>query len=69
MYERYSPIGEVLVYRLRKALYGLKQVPRVWIKKANKILKALGLESILTDKAYFITLNKELIYSIYVDDF
>ena len=69
MYEQYSPIGELLVCRLFKALYGLKQAPRVWIKKANKILKALGLESISINKACFITPDKELIYSIYVDDF
>ena len=69
MYEQYSPTGKLLVCRLLKALYGLKQAPRVWMKKANKILKALGLESISIDKACFITPNKELICSIYVDDF
>jgi hypothetical protein len=69
MYEQYSPTGEFLVCRLLKALYRLKQAPRVWMKKANKILKALGLEPILINKAYFITPDKELICSIYVDDF
>jgi hypothetical protein len=69
MYEQHSPTGEVLVCRLFKALYGLKQAPRVWMKKANKILKALGLEPIPTDEACFITPDKELICSIYVDDF
>ena len=39
------------------------------MEKANKILKALGLEPIPTDKAYFIIPDKELICSIYVDDF
>src|SRR5258708_36376967 len=39
------------------------------MKKANKILKVLGLESIFIDKACFITPDKELICSIYVDDF
>ena len=39
------------------------------MKKANKILKALELEPIFIDKACFITPDKELIYSIYVDDF
>jgi hypothetical protein len=57
------------VCRLRKALYELKQAPRVWIKKANKILKVLRLESIFIDKACFIILDKELICSIYVDNF
>jgi hypothetical protein len=69
MYEQHSPIGEVLVYRLFKALYGLKQTPRVWIKKANKIFKALRLEPIPIDKAYFIIPDKELICSIYVNNF
>ena len=39
------------------------------MKKANKILKALGLESIFIDEACFIIPDKELICSIYVDDF
>jgi hypothetical protein len=57
------------VCRLFKALYRLKQAPRVWIKKTNKILKALRLEPIPTNKACFIIPDKELIYSIYVDNF
>ena len=57
------------MYRLFKALYRLKQAPRVWIKKANKILKVIGLEPILTNEACFIIPDKELICSIYVDDF
>jgi hypothetical protein len=69
MYEQYSLTGELLVYRLFKALYRLKQAPRVWIKKANKILKVIGLEPILTNEAYFIIPDKELICSIYVDNF
>ena len=69
MYKQHSPTGKVLVYRLFKALYGLKQTPRVWIKKANKILKALRLESISINKACFIIPDKELICSIYVDNF
>ena len=69
MYEQYSPIGKLLVCRLFKALYGLKQAPRVWMKKANKIFKTLGLEPIPTNETYFIIPDKELIYSIYVDDF
>jgi hypothetical protein len=69
IYEQHSPTGEVLVYRLFKTLYKLKQAPRVWIKKANKILKALELEPIPTNKAYFITPDKKLICSIYVNDF
>ena len=69
IYEQYSPIGKLLVCRLFKTLYRLKQAPRVWIKKANKILKALGFESIPTNKTYFIIPDKELICSIYVDDF
>ena len=39
------------------------------MKKANRILKAIGLEPIPTDEACFITPDKELICSIYVDDF
>ena len=39
------------------------------MKKANKILKALELEPIPTDKTCFIIPDKELICSIYVDDF
>jgi hypothetical protein len=39
------------------------------MKKANKILKALGLEPIPINKACFITPDKKLIYSIYVDNF
>ena len=57
------------MYRLFKALYRLKQAPRVWIKKANKILKVIGLEPILINEACFIIPDKELICSIYVDDF
>ena len=69
MYEQYSPTGELLVCRLLKALYRLKQAPRVWMKKANKILKTLRLEPIPTNKTYFIIPDKELICSIYVNDF
>jgi hypothetical protein len=39
------------------------------MKKTNKIFKTLGLESIFINKAYFIIPDKELICSIYVDDF
>jgi len=39
------------------------------MKKANRILKAIRLEPILTNKAYFITPDKELICSIYVNNF
>jgi hypothetical protein len=39
------------------------------MKKTNKIFKALGLESIFINKVYFIILDKELICSIYVNDF
>jgi hypothetical protein len=39
------------------------------MKKANKILKILKLESIFINKVYFITPDKELIYSIYVNNF
>ena len=69
MYEQYSPIKKLLVCQLLKTLYRLKQAPRVWIKKANKILKALGLEPIPINKTYFITPDKELIYSIYINNF
>jgi hypothetical protein len=39
------------------------------MKKANKILKILELEPILTNKTYFIIPDKELICSIYVNNF
>jgi hypothetical protein len=39
------------------------------MKKANKILKALGLEPIFTNKACFIIPDKKLICSIYVNNF
>jgi hypothetical protein len=39
------------------------------MKKVNKILKAIGLKPILIDETCFITPDKELIYSIYVDNF
>ena len=69
MYEQYSLTGELLLCRLLKTLYRLKQAPRVWIKKVNKILKALGLKPISTNKICFIIPDKELICSIYVDNF
>jgi hypothetical protein len=57
------------VCRLFKTLYRLKQAPRVWMKKANRILKAIGLEPIFINKVCFIIPDKEFICSIYVDDF
>jgi hypothetical protein len=69
MYEQYSLIREFLVCRLFKALYELNQAPRVWIKKANKILKVIGLEPIFINETCFIIPDKELICSIYVDNF
>jgi hypothetical protein len=39
------------------------------MKKANRIFKIIGLKSISTDKVCFIIPDKELICSIYVDDF
>jgi hypothetical protein len=39
------------------------------MRKANKILKIIRLKPIFTNKAYFITPDKKLIYSIYVNNF
>lgn len=58
----------IKVCLLRRALYGLKQSPRVWFETIADFLKKLGLLPSAYDPAIFISDDKEVFVSIYVDD-
>lgn len=60
--------GAMRVCRLRKSLYGLKQAPRVWYETLTDFLTKLGLRPSQYDPAIFMTEDKQLFVSIYVDD-
>ncbi|KAJ9554040.1 hypothetical protein OSB04_018085 [Centaurea solstitialis] len=58
------------VYKLKKALYGLRQAPRAWNLKLDNILKNMGFQRCLQEKAvYRKAFDKEfIIVAVYVDD-
>ena len=60
--------GTSRVCLLRKSLYGLKQSPRVWFKTLTDFLIKLGLKQSKYDEAIFMSEDKIIFLSIYVDD-
>ena len=64
--EGYWSQGKIL--KLLKAIYGLKQSPRVWYKKLRAWLLSHGWESLLQDECVFISVERCLVITVYVDD-
>jgi hypothetical protein len=64
--EGYSHHGRIL--RLRRALYGLKQAPRYWYKKFRSWLTTAGFKAVPQDECVFISAERRIIISLYVDD-
>ncbi len=56
------------VCKLIKALYGLKQAFHVWYKTLVEFLKNLGFVRLELDHGIFISKDKQLFISVYVDD-
>ena len=61
---------EDYVYRLKKSIYGLKQSGRVWNRRFDKELRALGYTRLKSDPCVYIRQDKDGItmLAIHVDD-
>ena len=57
-----------LVCKLNKALYGLKQSARAWYKKIKAKLEVLGFTTLGSDDSTFVSADKSVIVTLYVDD-
>ncbi len=56
------------VCKIIKALYRLKQAPHVWYKTLVKFLKKLRFFRLELDHGIFVSMDKQLYISVYVDD-
>ena len=61
-------IDMTLVCHLRKALYGLKQAPLVWYSMLLDFLQELGFTKTDANQSVFISYDKSMFISVYVDD-
>lgn len=58
----------VLGCRLQRALYSLKQSPRVWYLVIRDFLKEKSFIPTQSDQSVFILADKQLFFTIYMDD-
>ena len=56
------------VCKVIKALYKLKQAPHVCYKTYVKFLKKLGFTLLELDHRIFVSVNKQVFITVYVDD-
>ncbi len=56
------------VCKLIKALYGMKKAPHVWYKTLVKYLKKLGFTQLEFDYGIFVSANKQIFITVYVDE-
>jgi transposase InsO family protein len=64
--EGYAHHGKIL--KLLRAVYGLKQAPRYWYKKFRAWLIDVGFTVVPQDECVFMSKDRKLIISLYVDD-
>lgn len=62
-----SVIDAALIYHLQKALYGLKQAPRIWYSLISKFLQGLGYMKTNANYSIFVSHDKSIFISVYVD--
>ena len=62
------PDTEGLVCRLWKGLYGLKQSARAWNQRLTGELKRIGLRATAADPSVWVSEDRGLILTLYVDD-
>lgn len=56
------------ICKLEKALYGLRQSGLKWYQKLSQKLKEMGLEPSKLDPCLFLSRNKSIMVTVYVDD-
>ena len=61
-------IDAALVCHFWKALYSLKQAPRVWYALISEFLQGLGFTKINADQSVFVSCDKSMFISVYMDD-
>lgn len=71
-FQRTSPNGRPIVFKLKKCLYGTKQAGRGWYQKLRSTFQSLGYSVCQSDEAVFFKFNEDgtyVIVAVAVDDF